>query len=187
MVDKAKPSSGGMRLMVVLLIISAAACAVSFPYKWWLRSRVEAMGNPKLAGRSMIRGLSDFKKRTGAWPRRLDALVQARAFEAAAGVPRVGESGRTMELDSYFYTYAVVDAGTVSVWAIPFGGRAGFVQPHFFLIGEDKYKHWMGDSLSGDEMRVAVTLALPTKAQLEKLRMVEVRDGGESGAGSARR
>lgn len=175
-----------MRLMVVLLIISGAACGLSFPYKWWLRSRVEAMGNPKLAGKSMIRGLSDFKKRTGAWPRRLDALVQARAFEAA-GVPWVGESGRTMELNSYFYTYAVVNAGTVSVWAIPFGDRAGFAQPHFFLIGEDKYKHWVGDWLSADEMRLAVTLALPTKAQLERLRMVEARDGGESGAGPARR
>lgn len=176
MVDKTKPNSGGMRVMTALLIFSLAACGLSFPYKWWLRSRVEAMGNPKLAGRSMIRGLSDFKKRNGAWPRRLDALVQARAF-GAAGVPRVGESGRTMELNSYFYTYAVVDSKSVSVWAIPFGDRAGFVQPHFFLIGEGKYKHWMGDSLSDDEMRLAVTLAQPTNVQLEKLRMVEVRDG----------
>src|SRR5947209_7521398 len=141
MVDKTKPGSGRMRLMTALLIISSVLCALSFPYKWWVRPRVEAMGDPKLAGRSMIGGLRDFRKRTGTWPRRLDALVQARAFEAA-GVPEVGESGRTMELNSYFYTYSVVDAGAVSVWAIPFGDRAGFAQPHFFLIGEDKYKQW---------------------------------------------
>jgi hypothetical protein len=171
-----------MRLMTVLLIISSGAFLLSFPYKWWVRPRVEAWDDPQIAGKSMIGGLRDFRKRTGVWPPRLDALVQSRAF-SAAGVPLVGESGRTMELNSYFYTYSVVDANSVSVWAIPFGDRAAFAQPHFFLIGVNKYRHWMGDSLGDDEMKLAVKLAQPTKAELERLRMFEVGDGGESGGG----
>src|SRR5215213_8520892 len=139
-----------IKMTFVLLPVCIIIVIISYVYGAWARSESEKQLVPRLGVDSMVKGLRQYQRETGQFPRDFSELDK-RIWKYKTA-PDFGSTKRTLSVANYYYVYAKTDPLTCTIWAIPSGPKREEGSTHFLVITPDVIRRWKGPALSKNEI-----------------------------------
>ena len=140
-----------LKISYVLLPAILVALIISYFYSSWAASKKYEAAMPRDASDSIIKGLLNFQKLAGRFPKTLTE-VEERVWKHKT-LPDFGETGRTLLAYNYHYIYYNKDDSICTLWALPAGPRRAEASTYFFYLTTTSIRKWKGPDMSDEDIK----------------------------------
>jgi hypothetical protein len=157
------------RLSYLILGFSIVAAVGSYAYGLWVTSQQEKNMLPRIALDPIVKALRTYHRQAGGFPSNFAELEGGVWHHKQA--PTFGDSGRSLSMAHYYYTYYPAGPSACVIWAIPVDRRREEASTFFVVLTPEGIRRWKGAPLSLEEIRQLPTV--PNQTELAVLGLTE--------------
>lgn len=147
--QRRRSSMHGSYFLTGIILIAASGI---YMYSYYVIHERETAATPRHIISMLLGDLQKFHKEYGRYPETLaelqDKLWRKRQREA---VP-LGEGGRSMARQFYFYLYGHNGAHSCKFWAVPLGARVEGMSSYYIELSDGGMNVWKGAPLEKEEL-----------------------------------